>query len=203
MSVNKISPYYRNEVVTPLARHEAGHYVIARILGFSAGALSLVMLDHHGGHKGCSEFNPTRALVTIDDIVNYSEDRTQVLYAGALAQSLSNGKIDEAVAIKVLSEGGANDFAKARENIRLIRNIRFSETSDECEMNRELKEISDDLWGKSIDMVENDHLLICGLGSRIASELEYISQEFVLSEEELENLRSIKERFKTGEECTP
>ena len=42
-----------------------------------------------------------------------------------LAESLSNGEIDEDVAIRVLGEGGSRDLDKAYEFLHLIKNICF------------------------------------------------------------------------------
>lgn len=142
------------------------------------------------------QFRSWTALYSVDDIIKYLEDRVQVLYAGSLAQSLSNSKVDDAIAVKLIHEGGGqNDFAKVRELIRLIINIRYPTATDEVEIQRGQTEISDDLWGRAIALVEKDHKLICGLGNRLASELKVTEQEFELSETELESLRSIQKRF--------
>jgi len=196
----QISSFYRQNTVRPLGYHEAGHYVVARVLGFKPQSLKLQMVDLNGGHIGGSILELSRALLTVDSILKYLEDRIQVLYAGALAQSLSKGKIDDKVAISVLENGGGqNDFAKARELLHVIRNIRFPTSTDESELQSGLDDINDDLWGRTIALVEKDHELICGLGSRLASQLKVTGQEFELNEAELETLRSIQQRFHGSE----
>jgi len=121
------NPSYYDNMVFPLARHEAGHYVAARALGFKTGSIKLTIIDLEGGyHLGGSEVELDRALYKIDDIMKYLEDRVQVLYAGALAQSLSNGKVVCEDAVEILKKrGGWADLANAREHIPLIRNIRY------------------------------------------------------------------------------
>jgi hypothetical protein len=200
----KIEPYFRNNTIVPLARHEIGHYVIARVLGFETGSIKLKVLDFHGAHNGHSSSEPRRSLYSVDDVIKYSEDRIQVLFAGALAQSLSNGKIDDRAAVDVLEKGGGqNDFAKARELIRLIRNLRYPAVTYNADVQRGLDEINNDLWARTIALVEKDHHIICGLGDRISAELKYVGEEFELTEEELESLRSIRERFHSFEENKP
>jgi hypothetical protein len=198
-----INTHYRINTIRPLGYHEAGHYVVARVLGFKTGSLKLQVIDMNGGHIGGSVLQPRRALSNVDEILDYLEDRIQVLYAGALAQSLSNGKIDDKVAVSVLEEGGGQtDFAKVRELLHIIRNIRFPNAKDEAEAQSGLDKINDDLWGRTIALVEKDHQLICGLGGRLASELKVIGQEFEISEAEIETLRSIQQRFPISEKTT-
>jgi len=196
-----IDAYYRKSTVLPLGCHEAGHYVVARVLGFKAGSVKLQMVDMNGGHIGGSGSEPARALYGVKDILEYLEARVQVAYAGALAQSLSNGKVDEKVALNTLDEGGGlTDSAKARELIHLIRNIRYPAANGEAEIQLGLDEIKDDLWRRAIALIEKDHELIFGLGDRLSSELKFTGQEAELSEAELESMRSIQERFPKPEE---
>ena len=192
-----IDPYYRNNTVCALGYHEVGHYVIARALGFKTGSLKLKMLDLNGGHIGGSIIEPVRALSGVDDILKFLEARVQVLYAGALAQSLSNGKADDEVAVSILENGGGQmDFGKARELIHLIRNIKFPNAVNDGEIQLDLDEINNDLWDRAKVLVEKDHEVICGLGRRLASGLNETGKEFELSEAELETLPAIQKRFR-------
>jgi hypothetical protein len=137
---------------------------VSRVLGFKTGSLKLKMLDLNGGHIGGSIIEQVRALRGLDDILEFLEARVMVLYAGALAQSLSNGKTDDELALSILENGGGQmDFGKARGLIHLIRNIRFPEVVDDGEVQEALDEINNDLWGRTKVLVERDHELICGL----------------------------------------
>jgi len=120
----------------------------------------------------------------------------QVLYAGVLSESLSRaGHVDEEDANRFLLEGGQHDFAKARELLQILRNIRFPEAGSVSDMNSDLDGINKELWNKASTLVEQDYELIMGLGGRIVSELKMIGQEYVLSEAELENTPAVIKRF--------
>jgi hypothetical protein len=129
--------------------HELGHYIVAEALGFQTGNL------HIGCFKNGSEINLSVNIKTIEEILSYLEKRVQVLYAGAVAQALNKGKVDETKAkANIDNYECENDYAKARELIRLIRNISFKESFNENEINRQLNEISLGLWEKTITIVE-------------------------------------------------
>ncbi len=110
--------------ILPVGCHEAGHYVVAKLLGFKTGSLKIEIKNN--SPKGGSALELVRGLSNVKDIVSYLENRVQVLFAGALAESLSNGKIDEDLANIILENSSQFDFAKARELIHLIRNIKYS-----------------------------------------------------------------------------
>lgn len=195
MRKQSITINYRKEV-NSIGRHEAGHYIVARALGFKVGSISICITDLiSNGHAASSEIKLHCALYTVTEIQEYLEKRVLVLYAGSLAQSLVGDKVDNESAHKIIADGGKVDYAKAREAIHLIRNIRFPGVHCEKEVQEGLDNIGIELWNKTIKLVEKDYEIINLLGSRLGSELKFVGQEFVLTEAELEMLPAIKKRF--------
>ncbi|RLA84033.1 MAG: peptidase M41 [Epsilonproteobacteria bacterium] len=191
----KIEPYHRREIKY-LAQHEVGHYIVARVLGFKTGNISLEILDFNGGHKGMAEIILFAELSNIDNIIKYLENRIIVLYAGALSQTLNNGKINEDEANDLLlNKGSQNDFAKIRELIHVLRGIKYPKTVIDVQANNELDEIANNLWTKTIKIVEDEKELITGLASIFESDIKYTEQNIIITEKELDNIPYIKKRF--------
>lgn len=199
MKKQSISSYHR-QMVESIGRHEAGHYIIAKELGFKVGAISICITDLAGGHNAKSEIILSQGLTCCIGIQKFLESRVQVLYAGSLAESLSDHKIDHESALKIINDGGKFDYAKARELIHLIRNIKYPEANCEKSIQEGLDSIGFELWNKAAMLVEKDHEIINGLGGRLASEIRFEGQEFVLSEDELKKLPSIIKRFPITDE---
>lgn len=187
---------YHRPMICRIGQHEVGHYIVAKILGFKTGAITLQITDLLGGHRAGSEIVPACALSGDQSIIDYLERRVTVLYSGALAESLSSGKLDNEYALNSMRTGGAmRDYDKGRELIQLIRNVKFTTAIDTEEIQAGLDLIDRELWNRAASIVEAEHLIIEGLGSRLASEINHVGQLFTLSEAELDSLPSIQERF--------
>jgi hypothetical protein len=183
-------------MLMPIAQHEVGHYITARVVGFKTGAISLVVFDFIGGHRGGAEIIPCCGLRNMQSIEDYLEHRITVLYSGALAESLSKGQLNNDYAINAMRQGGAqNDYAKARELIQTLRNIRFPDTTTEEEVQKNLDVIDNELWNKAADIVLAESAIIECLGGRLAGDIKYTNKLVTLSDEELEVLPVIRNRF--------
>lgn len=117
----------RQVAVQRIGQHEAGHWMVARSLGFDVGPLELRLTGRGNelpvAHKASSTIHLRRNLQSVGDIATYLRDRIQVLYAGALAQALTDGSIDEAI-VKEAQEGNAkSDVDKAAEHLELLLNV--------------------------------------------------------------------------------
>ncbi|WP_031358047.1 hypothetical protein [Caballeronia sordidicola] len=117
----------RQVAVQRIGQHEARHWMVARSLGFDVGPLELSLTGRGNeqpvAHKASSTIHLRRDLQSVDDIATYLRDRVQVLYAGALAQALTDGLIDEVI-VKDAYEGNAkSDVDKAAEHLELLLNV--------------------------------------------------------------------------------
>ncbi len=191
-----IDSYY-HPMICRIGQHEVGHYIVAKILGFKTGAITLTITDLLGGHNAGSEIVPACALSGDQNIIDYLERRVTVLYSGALAESISKGQLNNDYALNSLRTGGAmRDYDKARELIQLIRNLKYPSAITEEEIQVNLNFIDNELWNRAATMIEAEYLIIEGLGARLALEMKYVGQPFTLSEIELETLPAIRDRFR-------
>lgn len=201
MKKNKqeITSNYR-QMIRRIGQHEVGHFIVARVLGFKTGSITLTITDLLGGHRAGSEIIPSCALSGDQEIIDYLERRVTVLYSGAHAESLFEGQLNNEHALQcVQSGGGVRDYDKVRELIQLIRNLKYPSATTEYEIQSSLSSIENELWNRAAAIVETEHLLIEGLGDRLASEMKYVGETFTLSEEELDSLPVIRDRFGKNE----
>lgn len=190
-------------IAARLGQHEAAHYVAARVLGFQAGDIKVQLSDLYGARQGASALTPSEPLRSIPEIISFLRRRIQVLYAGVLGESLTNaGEIDNEAALSLLRGAqGQDDYNKASQLIRLLRNIAFPDDSSEVIVQEHLTLLDRELWNAAADLVHEDQRMIRSLGGRLASELTKvgIGTWVSLSAEELEGLPSIAARFSSPE----
>jgi hypothetical protein len=177
--------------------HEAGHYVIARRLGFQAYQIKICLL-YEGGQHDCYVVNNTaRKLQNQAAIERFLEERILTLFSGAMAEALTEGKVDNEVAKAVLeSEGGRNDEGKISELIHLLNNISHANLADDAQFKEALTAITRELWDKSRALVEAEQEVILNFTKELASKIEVGGEEYIFSEEDIEAM--LTEAFKAG-----
>jgi hypothetical protein len=112
----------------PIIRHECGHLVVAHVVGFSTDGIEL-RPDRAGAY-----IDLQLAFTSVDDVCSYIENRVQVLFAGAIAQSIQGNVIRPEVAHTLLDnprEGSGHDFAKIKELIRVFVGLKFPDANRE------------------------------------------------------------------------
>jgi hypothetical protein len=179
-----------------VTRHEAGHYIVGRVLGFRMNGLN-VMLRERGGYSGGAKIQLGEDLSGDDDVLDYLERRVMVLYAGALSEALGagNGVIDNEKALQSSQDGSFGDKVKVVELLNLIRNIRHDLESTDSAYEKQLAAIDIEMWNKSATLVTENHELIEDLASRMASEVKAIGVLFELDEETINAMPEIEKRF--------
>ena len=135
-----------NRSPVDVLRHEAGHMVMAKLLGFDTKQL---------------EYSPGRAgaLIVLDlplpdipALVSFIERRTMVLYAGSMAEALKGDvtDIDGDKALGLLKEiEASDDSSKAREILRILTSVTYS-NGDFGDL---LKANEERLWKRSGDII--------------------------------------------------
>ena len=183
-----------------VAQHEMGHYVVARALGFRTGKVS-VEITGPIGHRGATEVTLAEALASLRDVQSYIERRVQVLYAGAPAETLQphapNKIVDCQQAVDIIrnpGQGAEQDYAKARELIHVLRNIKYpgTDANDAATVQGQLDAIDADLWAKAVALVETHAEAIIGLAGNLASRIKQPRELATLEGAYLESLEGVK-----------
>lgn len=171
----------------PVAKHELGHFTVARVLGFEAGDVVLAPSAIIGGAAGTASIKLLRPLKSSCDILMYCEGRIMVLFGGAIAEALEGGKVDNDAACSFSESTAQNDHAKARELLNIVRGIMHPETTDESFANAELKEISDRLWSRTVEIVERNEKFIDSMAWEIVKREVRSTQAVIFTQWEISN----------------
>jgi hypothetical protein len=144
--------------LTDTIRHEFGHLVVPKLLGFSTGSVELELAEA----RAQIELRPT--FKCLRDVADYGRRRVQVLYAGAGAEALGDdGIIDPDGVERLLKTTSSNDHAKIRELLRITSAIEHPEAVDDDERRKVTTAIDTELRLKTGELVENHSALIVDL----------------------------------------
>jgi len=102
-------------------RHEAGHLVMARLMGFKA--LGLVFPKGEAG----ANIDTTEHLPTIPKVDSWVRRRLMVLYAGVCAELLAKGTVDVSMPAlqKIFDDTGADDARKIGDLLLFLRSLHY------------------------------------------------------------------------------
>ena len=197
-------PHTLRGTVRKVARHEVGHMIAAKVVGFKTGPIKLEFTDLRGGHLGEAEINMSRPLRTTDETIQYLNDRVVALWAGAISEAFVGEVSSFDTKLKAACEslnngGGIQDHAKARELVNLLRNLRFLENKTEVEHQDELNIIEQEVWQRAVQLVQAEEKLIATIALQLANMVEFTSTKYTLSTEEIASMPCIVKRF--GADC--
>lgn len=104
--------------VVDVFRHEAGHMVVAKLLGFETQ--EVVYGTETAGAKLIIEPN----LPDTQSVAEFIRKRLVILHAGVLAESINGGKTNSDRAIELIRDKeGADDYSKVRELTRVLAGV--------------------------------------------------------------------------------
>lgn len=162
-----------------VVRHEVGHWVVGYYHGFKVGDIKITIVQ--GGHNGEASVNLESDLRSLDLVTRYLERRISVLCAGVLAESLGHdGKTNRNYAGKELTQGGGtNDYKAIRELVRVLRGIKHGPPSEDLDkLQRQLEQVSDEIWDQTIQIVEDNHEVIDAITRAIMQQAVRLNVEF-------------------------
>lgn len=184
------------KTIKEVCRHEAGHYVVGRCLGFRTDFISIRLLDVHGGHGAEAAVTLPQPITTLETLLKYAEDRIQMLFAGSLAQNPAYLHCDNANAADILqNKGGKSDFDKAVELIHVIRNIRYATDVTDSEAQDHIKLINRDLWRRAIEIVKKEAKVIEAVSRVLAAKVTAIGVRYQIDAGEINGIPEVIARF--------
>lgn len=173
--------------------HEAGHHVMARAMGFKPGPITIALM--YDGHKGGAEIVTTRGVRDVAEVRQYFEDRVVTLFGGAIAEALKDDKANENAANVILQTTATQDMTKIKELLLAIRNLRYPDDEDEAVTNKQLQGICDELWTKTVKLVEQYKPAISAIAGALAAKVVRLSFNYELTLDEINQLTAVKEAF--------
>lgn len=168
----------------PIARHEFGHYAVARHVGFKTYGISIAAKEAFYGPGGQAEIGMIRGLRGVTDIRTFCEDRVKVLSAGVLAEAMDEGVIANDDAILYCKSSGQSDFAKAREHLRILHNLDHPDNIDDQQAEIEINAIYNRLWDEATMLVTKYAEFIVGMADELAKKeaVAFVNPEFTEAE---------------------
>lgn len=117
-----------------------------------------------------------------------------MLYAGVLAESLSNGKVRNDFAVDELEKGGAtNDNKGIRELVRILRGItNGAPPSDDNKTEKQFRLLTNPIWAETTDIVEKNNELIENLTHQILGRAEKVGTKFGYRASTLRKIPALK-----------
>ena len=178
-----------------ICNHEAGHYIIARELGFITNGMSIQMQTN--GHSGESVIEPwTSGINNLTELQNYLKRRIKVLYAGVISESFEMENHSDYALNEWNSGGGKDDHSKIRELTQVLRNIIYPNTVQEPEAQKELTDLNNELFDQTVKIVSERLKLIRGISSMLSGKVKEYNIKYSLTETEINNVKDIKELYR-------
>lgn len=115
----EMRPYLRR-----IARHEYGHWISARLLGFLSGDVTLRLLSANGDHVATTEIFVDQPLPGVAAILDYLERRIVTLSCGTIAEFECPEEINSRNIEQTFQQGGGTvDYARIQDLLALHVNI--------------------------------------------------------------------------------
>lgn len=159
-------------------RHEYGHLVVARLLGFETGEVVIQVFPEDRQHKAWSEIFLGMPLRTTAEIANFLERRIVILFSGAMSEAPCaeevGGSYVEQICFKL--DGAGGDESKIREFIAVHQNITKPDQTDPVAISQGRESLYHELRDRAAQFVQNEFELIAELAADHADQLRPVSR---------------------------
>lgn len=154
--------------VEQIARHEVGHAVVAKLLGFETGSISIMLTAANGDHVAATEMLLDSHASNLNELERYLERRIIVLMAGAMSEpeSVQDLKHSFGEAFKVAE----SDRQKSDELIQVLLNMRGKKEPSN------LARCRSHLFESTYRIVYHNHTVIDSIAKKLAGQIENYKQ---------------------------
>jgi hypothetical protein len=180
-----------NDVQRKVLRHELGHWLVARKLGFDTGDITIKIRQQSQAHppvqEGDSWINPAPVIKNIDDLTLYLEDRISVLYAGLAAQT-HGLELDPVELGRVQEQDAATDLRIIRELVPVLRGTLHGPRVDQGTFSDQCLEALDPIWGKTKDLIATLYPKLDWMADQMGQKVISSNKTYVFTLRDLEAL---------------
>jgi hypothetical protein len=179
-----------------VALHEAGHHVVARLLGFKTGEIRVTAIargPRRNVARGSATIIPCDGLSSVDEIESFARRRVKVLLAGALAQTLVKGRVDLSGAMQLRSTTAEIDWTRAKEYLQVLCNIDAGR-AEIVNWPQHFNRLDRDLRRETASLVEQASAAIEGLSEALVNLVNLVDrtgEEFVLACADIDRVAAI------------
>jgi len=144
------------ETLIKVLKHELGHWLVARHLGFAVGDIEISVHKLEEKKRGANQYVqngssrviPEPMIKSFDDLQNYLDKRIQVLYAGVLAQIHGQGLNEQEVGA-VIALDAPGDQKTIEELAILVQGWIREDNMDSDTLDEKTNEFITASWEKS------------------------------------------------------
>lgn len=176
-----------SEYKIDVIKHEVGHWVVAKLLGFKTGEIRIEIISNCSsmGHFAAATIRPEPDLNSLDSLLRYIENRACILFAGVISQVLDKPDKNETTAATLLDTDGADDKGKVKDLLFIARGIRFSGSIQESTELDHINILQAEYWKKANELVINNEETILFISKKIAQIVSSRNKCYVFRDEEL------------------
>ncbi|WP_375787758.1 hypothetical protein ACE10Z_09925 [Bradyrhizobium sp. Pha-3] len=146
----------RKEETEDYVRHECGHWLLAKILGFPTEEIRLQE------EKAYSALKVFPVIKDLGDMREFIERRVIVLYGGAIAQSMRGRKMMNEITHEFIRTTASDDKSKLDQLIRMHAATAW-DGSDKDHYEKVSSEIESRLYNEAASLLENNADVLHGL----------------------------------------
>ncbi|QNK66082.1 hypothetical protein [Variovorax sp. PAMC26660] len=178
-----------------LTKHEAGHYIVAKALGFSVKTIFLEMRNPHGHHSGGSELDLWMPVAGQQQTEDYLAKRIAILLAGAVGEAWIDGEVKQDAFAACLQVNGAQDRLKTHELLQLLRNLRHPGTTVEAQTEKELADLETQCINIAVDEIRKHQAAFDELAQSLLARLTTYGIRETMTKGDVDALPAIKACF--------